>query len=594
MDKMSLNGSERQRWAVDQGNNRGEQLNREEGNAASGVMIVGTSSNSGKSTITTALCRILSDAGIKVAPFKAQNMSLESYVTDNGEEIARAQAVQALAARCRPTVQMNPILLKPMGDELCQVLLYGKPLGIMHYREYQARHKEMLDHVVKAFNELHEDYDFIICEGAGSPAEINLLEHDIVNLPLAATLGIPAILVADIERGGAFASIYGTLAILPDALSGLIRSVIINKMRGSTDILEPAISWITHSTGIPCIGIIPYVDSIDMDGEDSLNRSPFSIDARSMGRISIHSSTVSRGADREIDIDQEAINIEHTPTHSDLLDVAVIGLPHLANATDIDPLRLEPDVSVRYVFDRSMLGDPDIVILPGSRNTVEDLMWIRSNGLADALVESRNYSHSFSILGICAGYQILGKSIEDNIETNYGLVDGLDLLPVRTVMAETKVLRRCHNGKWIASNNNQIGNNQPLKSNQPIGNNQPVISGYEIHHGRLYYDDNTMQSTPWFLIDTSYSNENEGYVDPVNGVYGTSVHGFLEDTYTRSLFLYTCAARRNKHWLASMLSVESYRQYRIDKLASSVRKSIDMNALINILQVDLTGHISNE
>ncbi len=290
-------------------------MSQKEENAARGVMVVGTSSNSGKSTVTTALCRILSDAGIKVAPFKAQNMSLESYVTDNGEEIARAQAVQALAARCRPTVQMNPILLKPMGDELCQVLLYGKPLGIMHYREYQARHQEMLDHVVKAFNELHEDYDFIVCEGAGSPAEINLLEHDIVNLPLAATLGIPAILVADIERGGAFASIYGTLAILPDTLTGLIRSVIINKMRGSADILEPAISWITDSTGIPCIGIIPYVDSIDMDGEDSLTRSPFSIDVGPMSRSSIHSSTVGRGVDRETDVGQDEVDRgQYVPT----------------------------------------------------------------------------------------------------------------------------------------------------------------------------------------------------------------------------------------------------------------------------------------
>jgi adenosylcobyric acid synthase len=556
-------------------------LSQKEENAARGVMVVGTSSNSGKSTVTTALCRILSDAGIKVAPFKAQNMSLESYVTDNGEEIARAQAVQALAARCRPTVQMNPILLKPMGDELCQVLLYGKPLGIMHYREYQARHQEMLDHVVKAFNELHEDYDFIVCEGAGSPAEINLLEHDIVNLPLAATLGIPAILVADIERGGAFASIYGTLAILPDTLTGLIRSVIINKMRGSADILEPAISWITDSTGIPCIGIIPYVDSIDMDGEDSLTRSPTSIDVGSMSRSSIHSSTVGRGVDRETDVGQDEVDRGHVCTHSDLLDVAVIGFPHLANATDIDPLRLEPDVSVRYVFDRSMLGDPDIVILPGSRNTVEDLMWIRSNGLAEALIESRNDSHSFSILGICAGYQILGKSIEDNIETDYGLVDGLSLLPVRTVMAETKILRRCQNGKWVAGSNNQIVNNQP------------VISGYEIHHGRLSYDDTMMQSTPWFLISTSYNDENEGCIDTIKGVCGTSVHGFLEDTYTRSLFLHICATRRNKHWSPSMLSVDRYRQYRIDKLASSVRQSIDMDALRNILQVDLTRHTSN-
>ena len=521
-------------------------------------MVVGTSSNSGKSTVVTALCRVLSDAGVKVAPFKAQNMSLESYVTGNGEEIARAQAAQALAARCTPSVEMNPILLKPMGDELCQVLLYGHPLGIMHYREYQLRHEEMLGHVVQAFDTLYEDYDFIVCEGAGSPAEINLIEHDIVNLPLAAKLDIPAILVADIERGGVFASIYGTLAVLPAELSDLIRAVVINKMRGSTEILEPAISWLSDSTGIPCIGVIPHMDSIDMDGEDSLTRSSSPIPAgRTAGDIRVEAGTGRAARGQRL-------------TCPDLLDIAVVGFPHLANATDIDPLRLEPDVSVRYVSDRSMLGDPDAVILPGSRSTVEDLMWIRSNGLAGALAESRDNPGSFSILGICAGYQMLGESVDDRIETDYGLVDGLGMLPIRTVMAETKVLRRCYSGKWIAGSNHLA---EAL---------EPVVSGYEIHHGRLSYESSTASATPWFLIDASDGNESEGCIDLERGVFGTSVHGFLEDPGTRSSFLSLCAARRNKHWSPSMVSIEEYRQSRIDRLASAVREFVDVDALESI------------
>ncbi len=522
-------------------------------------MVVGTSSNSGKSTVVTALCRILSDSGIKVAPFKSQNMSLESYVTGNGEEIARAQAAQALAARCTPRVEMNPILLKPMGDELCQVLLYGHPIGIMHYREYQLRHEEMMGHALRAFNALCEDYDFIVCEGAGSPAEINLLEHDIVNLPLAAKLDMPALLVADIERGGVFASIYGTLAVLPLELAGLVRAVVINKMRGSTDILEPAISWLYSATGVPCIGVIPHVDSIDMDGEDSLTRNSSSISTgRAAGGIQVKAIT-------EGDITR------HGLTRSDLLDIAVIGFPHLANATDIDPLRLEPDVSVRYVYDRSMLGDPDIVILPGSRNTVEDMMWIRSNYLAAALTEARDNPDSFSILGICAGYQMLGESIDDRIETDYGLVDGLGMLPVRTVMAETKILRRCYSGKWVAS------------GGCPIEGAQPAIAGYEIHHGHLSYNDtSTIPVTPWFLIDTSDGYESEGCTDTAGGVFGTSLHGFLEDTATRSSFLSLCASRRNKYWAPSMVSVEQYRQFRIDRLASAVREFVDMDVLESI------------
>ena len=582
-----------------------------------GIMVLGTSSDSGKSTIATGLCRMLCDAGVKVAPFKAQNMSLESYVTANGGEISRAQAMQAMACRCEPMVTMNPILLKPVDGSSSQVIVLGKPVGVMTYRAYQRRSEQMMETVRESLELLWDEFDVVVCEGAGSPAEINLLDHDIVNLPLAREYSMPAVLVADIERGGVFASVYGTWGVLPPVLSELIRGYVVNKMRGEHDVLYGGVEAIRQMTGMPCIGILPFIDGIGSDAEDSLSRSAASICPERLetedgpSGVDIVSNDIPRypygsvqsggsGVGNAGSDGGSGVHRLSTDAKYAVLDIAVIEFPHLANATDIDPFRLEPAVAVRFVRHPSQLGAPDVVILPGSRSTVADLLWMQSSGLADALCNAVVGEDAFTILGICAGYQIMGSYVDDMVESRCGRVDALGILPVATVMAEDKIVRR-RTGIWHSG----LDHGDKLE-------NVPTVSGYEIHHGRLSYtglvgdtggsgtagDRDSIGSVgsvgdgcsgdgcsgdgnggPWFLLDDPWGTEYEGFVDGHSRLWGTSVHGLMEDSLTRSLFLATCAKNRSKVWLPSMVSYNAYRESRIDAIAKSLRDHVDLTLL---------------
>jgi adenosylcobyric acid synthase len=370
-------------------------------------MICGTASDAGKSTVVTGLCRLLARRGVRVAPFKAQNMALNSMVTADGHEIGRAQGVQALAAGIEPDVAMNPILLKPTAERASQVVVRGRPVRVMTAADYHAAKPHLLATVLDALADLRRRFDVVLCEGAGSPAEINLLEHDIVNLRVAAEAGFAAIVVADIDRGGAFASLYGTVGLLPDRYRRLVRGFLINKFRGDPALLFDAASELEQRTGVPTLGVVPMLphDIVALDAEDSL-----ALDAP----------------------------LRHAgPPVADALDIAVVRFPYASNVTDVDAFAIEPGVSVRLVRRAAELGRPDLVILPGTKATVADLAWLRTGGFPAAIRHS-----GADVLGICGGYQMLGEKIDDRVESGDGVVPGLGWLAARTVFAADKVVRR--------------------------------------------------------------------------------------------------------------------------------------------------------
>ncbi len=370
-------------------------------------MVCGTASDAGKSTLVTALCRSLARRGVRVAPFKAQNMALNSFVTLGGEEIGRAQGVQALAAGIEPDVAMNPILLKPTAERESQVVVRGRPIGVMTAAEYHAAKPALLTTVLDALADLRARFDVVLCEGAGSPAEINLLDHDIANLRIAAEAELPAIIVGDIDRGGVFASLYGTMALLPDRYRRLVGGFVVNKLRGDPAMLFDATADLEARTGVPTLGVLPMLPAtaVALDAEDSL---------------ALDAPRPSAG-----------------PPLGDGLDVAVVRFPWIANVTDVDALAVEPGIHVRLVRTVAELGRPDVVVLPGTKSTVADLEWLRAARFPDAILAS-----GADVLGICGGYQMLGEKIDDAVESGVGVVDGLGWLPVRTEFHATKTVRR--------------------------------------------------------------------------------------------------------------------------------------------------------
>jgi adenosylcobyric acid synthase len=397
-----------------------------------GLLVAGTSSDAGKSVITAGILRWLTRQGVRPAPFKGQNMSLNSFVTRDGAEIGRAQAMQAQAARAEPSALMNPVLLKPGSDRSSQVVLLGKAVGEMSARGYHGhRQPELLDTVVDCLEQLRASYDVVICEGAGSPAEINLRRTDIVNMGLARRAGLPAIVVGDIDRGGVFASFFGTTALLSTDDQALIAGYVVNKFRGDVTLLQPGLDMLERLTGRPTFGVLPFAHGLGIDEEDGL-------------RISM------RGHVRE--------SSTAAPYGDDLLRIAVPALPLMSNFTDLDALAAEPGVVVRFVDRPQEMADADLVVLPGTRGTVRALEWLRARGLADAVL--RRAAEGRPVLGICGGFQLLAERIEDDVESKAGTVPGLGLLPVRIRFAEHKTLAR--------------------PSGTAYG--EPV-TGYEIHHG---------------------------------------------------------------------------------------------------------------
>jgi cobyric acid synthase CobQ len=390
------------------------------------LLVAGTTSDAGKSVLAAGLCRWLHRQGVSVAPFKAQNMSLNSFVTAGGAEIGRAQAMQAAAAGIEPDARMNPVLLKP-GASGSQVVLLGQPDGDVDALSYPSRKPRLLEVALDSLAQLRREFDVVVCEGAGSPAEINLRATDIANMGLARAAGLPVIVVTDIDRGGSFAALYGTVALLEPADQALIAGFVINKFRGARSLLDPGLDMITTLTGRPVLGVLPWAAGLGLDAEDSL----------------------------ALDRPRPAAGPPHGP---DVLRVSVVRLPRISNFTDLDALAAEPGVLVRLAVRPAELADADLVVLPGSRATVADLDWLREQGLAAAITERAG--RGGPVLGICGGYQMLATRIEDAVESRAGTVAGLGLLPATVRFGPAKRLGR------------------------PAGSALGApVTGYEIHHG---------------------------------------------------------------------------------------------------------------
>lgn len=454
------------------------------------LLVCGATSNAGKSTVASALCRVWSDARRDVAPFKAQNMSNHAAVTADGGEIGRAQAMQALAARVAPDRRMNPILLKPSAERTSHLVVMGDEVSTTDAASYGDTARGLRDVVLDAYRSLRTEHDWVVGEGAGGAAEINLLDRDLVNLPLAAAAGMPALVVVDIDRGGAFASAYGTWALLPDHLRAQVRGFVFNQFRGDASLLESGHAELTTRTGVPVLGVLPHLGHHPMLGlEDSL--------------------------------DLAATNRPVTSPRP--VRVAVIRLPHLSNPSDFDPLVLEPSVALRWASHPDDLEDADLVILPGSRTTVADLAWLRKSGLAAALATTRAH-----VLGICAGFQMLGRWIHDDIESGAGRVEGLGLLEVETIFENPKVVR-------------QVG------------------SGYEIRWGRP--DPAAVAGGP---------------------VRGTSLHGLFDDDSFRQGFLAEVAHEHARLFEPAQLPYADAVDAHIDHLAGWLREHLDLAAVDEI------------
>ncbi len=481
------------------------------------LMVCGTTSNAGKTTIVTGLCRVLARAGARVAPFKAQNMALNSVVTPSGHEIGRAQGIQAAAAGVEPEAAMNPVLLKPTGERTSQVVVLGRPWRVMGAAEYHDHKLALLPVVLEALADLRSRFDVVLCEGAGSPAEINLLEHDIVNMRIARESGMPAIVVGDIDLGGVFAALYGTVALLPDGYRSMVRGFVVNKLRGDPGLLLDGCDQLLGRTGVPTLGVLPWTEGLGIDSEDSL--------------------ALRDGA------------APSEPARCDELDVVVVQLPRLSNFTDFDPLACEPGVRVRFVSDVAAFGRPDLVILGGTKATVSDLAWLRARGLDDAIRRS-----DATVLGICGGYQMLGHSINDMIESGAGRVDGLRLLPVTTCFADDKVTER--------------------RTGTSLGH--PVY-GYRIHHGRVH----AFGGDAFVELDDGADRCLDGV--RTGALHGTTLHGLFEADDFRRAFLQQVATRRAKTFAPGDVSFAAAREARLERLADLLEAHLDIDAVIDLV-----------
>lgn len=505
-----------------------------------GLLVAGTTSDAGKSVVTAGICRWLARKGVSVAPFKAQNMSLNSFVTREGAEIGRAQAMQAAAARVEPSALMNPVLLKPGSDRSSQVVLLGKPVGELSARGYFGRsgptahppsdgaspgqprpsgREALLGTVTECLEELRRTHDAVICEGAGSPAEINLRRTDIVNMGLARAAGLPVVVVGDIDRGGVFASFFGTTALLSAADQRHVAAYLVNKFRGDVSLLEPGLEMLRDLTGRPTVGVLPFAHGLGIDEEDGL-------------RVSL------RGTVRE--------SVVAPPYGADVLRIAVAAVPLMSNFTDVDALAAEPGVVVRFVDRPEELADADLVVLPGTRGTVRALEWLRERGLADAI--ARRAAEGRPVLGVCGGFQVLGERIEDEVESKAGTVAGLGLLPVRVRFAAEKTLAR------------PVG--------EALGER---VEGYEIHHGVAE------------LLDGA----EEPFLDGcrVGSVWGTHWHGSLESDGFRRAFLRRVAAAAGRAFVpAPDTRFGELREEQLDRLGDLIEEHADTDALLRLIE----------
>jgi adenosylcobyric acid synthase len=518
-------------------------------------MVLGTSSHVGKSLVTAALCRIFAQQGYRVAPFKSQNMSLNSAATIEGLEIGRAQALQAEAAGIAPSVHMNPVLLKPSGGMTSQIVVRGKIWGKLNASDYHRRRvEELMPFVRESYEALAAQYEVIVLEGAGSPAEINLKQHDIVNMRMAELADASCLLVGDIDRGGVFASLLGTLELLERQEQARIRGFLINKFRGDLSLLDPGIRMMEDRLQKPCLGVVPYLDRLLLEEEDSLG----------LPRID--------PIDPIAPIESTAWRASPTPdTTSDRpLRIVVVALPSFSNFTDFDALRIEPSVSLLFCRSAAQLRQADVVILPGSKQTADDLRWMRSEGLDRTLVDYARTGLGL-VVGICGGMQMLGEQILDpfGMEAPFGMeqaanASGLGLLPIQTTMQPQKITSMA-TGHLIT--HSLFG--QPLPETR--------LSGYEIHIGETLY---LKQGEPFARL-TRNSNCNQtphddGCITADRRIFGTYLHGLFDEDSFRHCFI---AAARAFHRLAPAAVWNQWKEKREDslnRLAEAVRQSVDM------------------
>ena len=510
---------------------------------AKSIMLMGTSSHVGKSILTTALCRIFHQQGRRVVPFKAQNMALNSYVTLDGREMGRAQVAQAEAAGLAPTIDMNPVLLKPTGNAQSQVIIQGEPVGNMSARDYhQGYSLKAWNAVQDSLDRLNKEYEILVIEGAGSPAEINLKANDIVNMRVAKYLNTPVLLIADIDRGGALASLVGTLELLEEEERALIQGLIINKFRGDVTLLTPALSFLEEKTGKPVLGVVPHIENLGIDEEDSV-----SLDEKPYGAAT----------------DDAA-----------LIHIAVIRTPKLSNFTDFDALANEPDTALYYVSSVEELGVPDLILLPGSKNTTEDLLYIRSTGLEESIKEC--VSNGTPIFGICGGYQMLGGLIRDpmHTESEYSEIKGFDYLPMVTTFAAHKQLRQvvaeCADFPFLGA--------------QLIGKG---LVGYEIHMGETHFTEEHIHH-PFRIVQTAGKKScmMDGALSADGLVIGTYIHGIFDDDTFRRTFLNRLRIRRGWAELPIRYHYRAEKEHAYNRLADTVRGSLNMKKLMSVIGVE--------
>lgn len=505
------------------------------------IMVQGTASHAGKSILVAALCRIFYQDGFRVAPFKSQNMALNSFVTADGGEMGRAQVVQAEAAGIPPSVNMNPVLLKPTGNSSSQVVVMGRPLD--NYTA-QAYHRDLASKlwgvVTKALADLRRSYDIIVIEGAGSPAEVNLQNTEIVNMRVAREAGAPVLLVADIDRGGAMASVVGTLELLSPEDRDRVKGIIINKFRGDVALFQPAVDFLEQKTGVPVCGIVPYVENLYIQDEDSVvmeDKKRFACD------------------------------------DGDKVNIAVIRLPRISNFTDFDPFETDPDVYLHYVTKTTELGLPDLVIIPGSKNTIEDLVFLKQSGLAGKI--ARLAGNGVSVIGICGGFQMLGKELYDpeGTESSIEFISGLGLLDMKTVFVRDKITSQVEA--------------YPSGRLELLTGYKGKLSGYEIHMGRSELGAALEQA---FIIKTRSRREvnlPDGAVDAGGSVWGTYIHGIFDnDDFRRCIIdrLKETKCLETKGYTSTMSTAER-RQQEYDRLAGLVREHLNMSLIYGLLGI---------
>lgn len=495
---------------------------------AKAIMVQGTMSNVGKSLITAGLCRIFRQDGFRVAPFKSQNMALNSFITKDGDEIGRAQVMQAEAAGVEPSVLMNPVLLKPTSDSGSQVIVNGRAVAQMPAQDYYKFKKQLVPEIQKAYDQLAQQFDIIVLEGAGSPAEINLKHDDIVNMGMAKMAKAPVLLVGDIDRGGVFASLYGTLALLTPEEQSFVKGFVINKFRGDEALLRPGLTMLEDLIHKPSLGVVPYT-RLDLDDEDSLS---------------------------------ERLERREAPA---LIDIAVIRLPRLSNFTDFSALEQVDGMGVRYVSTVRELGEPDMVILPGTKNTIEDLTWLRESGLEASICKLS--AKQVPVFGICGGYQMLGQSVSDPLgaETG-GQIRGMGLLPGHTVFETEKVRTRVEG---------TVGELSGLFH----GLSGAPLWGYEIHMG---HTESSAPSLCTIAPQTGMPSPDGGFS---KNVYGTYVHGFFDSPEIAAGIARALMERKGLDpSQVQTRDFAAYKEEQYDRLAQVLRQHLDMDAIYRILE----------